>query len=278
MVSEPNDDDIHSLESDIADNVNTESKASASIPAQGDCIRIAIGNDVEPCAERVGREAESLSSVPPAVKQMNVGKDELGSMGPEDLVRRETKVVNILRAMLLVINVTVGVFLSFWIYRLSRKWEDETFRKDFDQISSRFTLAFTTELGQVFLNAYAFRITVSSSSNLINAVPNITIPLDKLATGAVQTSHFYRAFWSPLITNATERHEWEAYAQDQMNSSGGSLKGNACFVCGSSDLEVGAPSVEVALPIGTYTCGKCVSASLVKEKMAFLTTLSSVTS
>lgn len=96
---------------------------------------------------------------------------------------------------------------------------------------------------------------ISSSSDLIKVAPNFTIPnFGKLVTGIMYTSQIPMVYWSPLIYGAQERTQWEAYAQQVMNSNTSSSK--PCYVCGTSNLTVGFGDKKLVFPTGTYTCGK----------------------
>jgi hypothetical protein len=96
---------------------------------------------------------------------------------------------------------------------------------------------------------------ISSSSDFVKVAPNFTIPnFDKLVTGAMAASRVGIVIWSPLINNETQRKEWEAYADHQLNSTVASAK--PCYACGSSNLSVGFSDQKVVFPTGTYTCGK----------------------
>jgi hypothetical protein len=58
---------------------------------------------------------------------------------PEELVRRETKAVNILRALFLAVLVLVGFVLSFGSYKLERRSEEEAYQREFKAIATRIT-------------------------------------------------------------------------------------------------------------------------------------------
>jgi hypothetical protein len=177
--------------------------------------------------------------------------------GPEELVQRETKVVQILRALLIALLIIVGSVLSFGSYRLTSKWEDETYQSGFDAISVRFTNQFLNTVSQAMWSGYAIAVAVASSSELVAASPNITIPMfKKLSLGAQRSSILNKVFWAPLLKTEKERRQWEAYAQEQLHNNSNVQTSNAkvCQVCGSPDLEVGAPNAVATFPVGSYNC------------------------
>lgn len=101
---------------------------------------------------------------------------------------------------------------------------------------------------------------ISSSSDLIKVAPNFTIPnFDKLVIGALYTNQISLVYWSPLIYGEKNLKQWEAYAQQAMNST--SSTSQPCYACGSSNLTVGLNNKKVVFPTGTYTCGKPFFAS-----------------
>jgi hypothetical protein len=177
---------------------------------------------------------------------------------PEELVRRETKAVNFLRALFIAVLVVVGAILSFGSYKLETRSEEETYQREFNAIATRLTNDFKNTITQVMWSANVIGASISSSSDLVNAAPNITIPnFDQLVTGAMYTSRVPLVFWSPLINNETQRKEWEAYADQQLNSTSANAK--ICFACGSSNLTVGFIDKKIVFPTGTYTCGESLS-------------------
>lgn len=142
------------------------------------------------------------------------------SFQPEELVRRETKVVNFLRALLIAVLIIVGAILSYGSYKLERDSEHETYRREFKAIATRLTNDFQNAITQVMWGANAIGASISSSSDLIKTAPNITIPnFDQLVTGVMYTSRVPLVYWSPLIYGEEERKKWEQYAQEKMNAS-----------------------------------------------------------
>jgi hypothetical protein len=176
--------------------------------------------------------------------------------GPEELVQRETKVLNVLRILLFVVLIVVGLCLSVGCYKLTSKWEEETYHNDFNVISTRFVELFQLAVTQFMWNANTIGVAISASSDVANLAPNITFPLfDKLTDGALQLTSLNHVFWSPLVNGEKERREWEAYAQLELNGTENTTE-SKCYVCGSPDSEIGALNVLVQLPVGTYSCGK----------------------
>lgn len=189
-----------------------------------------------------------------------MGKNEANCqhvLRPEELVRRENKVLHFLRALLIGILVVVGTCLSFGSYKVERKWEEDTYRREFDSIANQLTNDFRNAITQALWNGYLIGSAISASSDLIQAAPNLTIPnFDQLVDGAVQASRIEAVFWSPLIRGEETRMEWEAYAKQEMKTESTSVQ-KACPACGDQNLTVGTPFREVVLPIGTYSCSKC---------------------
>ena len=178
------------------------------------------------------------------------------NLGPEELVRQENKVVNFLRALLIAVLIVVGSSLSLSCYKLTSKWEEQTYENDFNVISLRFVELFQLAVTQFMWNANTIGVAISASSDAAKVAPNITFPMfDKLTDGALQTNSLNHVFWSPLISNETERKEWEAYAHQQLAGTE-SAADNICYVCGNANMEVSVPNVLVQLPVGTYSCGK----------------------
>jgi hypothetical protein len=181
---------------------------------------------------------------------------EVKTLGPEELVRRENKAVCLLKIILLAVLVVLGSSLSLGCYKLSSRWEVQTYHDDFEVISKRFIEQFHDAMTQVMWNAYTIGVAISANYDSVKNAPNITIPLfDKLPVGAFQTNNLNHVFWSPLISDDKERKEWEAYALQQLLTTD-NANVDLCYVCGSPNLEVGSPNVAVQLPVGTYDCGK----------------------
>jgi hypothetical protein len=188
---------------------------------------------------------------------VNTNNNNNEVLQPEELVRRETKVVNFLRGLLLVVLIVVGAVLSFGCYRVGHKWEEQTYEREFQALASRLTDGFATAITQVMWNGYVIGATVSGSSDLVAAAPNISIPnFDQLATGAVETCHIGQVYWAPILQNETQRAQWEAYAQHQLGLASNKPQNPVCYVCGNSSLAVDLDAREVTIPLGRYTCGK----------------------
>lgn len=184
-------------------------------------------------------------------------KNDAEELQPEELVRRETKVVNFLRVLLFVVLIVVGSLLSYGSYKVGHKWEEEAYQKEFNAIATRLTAGFKTSVTQIMWNGGLIGSSVSASSDLISAAPNISIPnFDQLAMGAVQTNHIGQVYWAPFLKDETQRQQWEAFARHQMNSTESAPQNSVCHVCGNASFAVQEPSKEVTLPIGRYACGK----------------------
>jgi hypothetical protein len=179
-------------------------------------------------------------------------------LGPEELVRRETRVVNFLRAFLCVLLVIVASFLSLGCYKLTSSWEEQAYRKDFNAIALRFESGFSKAVSQANWAANAIGVTISAGAELGKAVPNLTSPFFySQAFGVTVDIHVNNVFFAPLLQGEEERKEWEAYARQQMNETTNFGSTNICNVCGSPDLEIGKPKALVAIPgYITFTCGK----------------------
>lgn len=76
------------------------------------------------------------------------------SLGPEELVQRENKVLNVLRITLFSVLIIVGFSLSISCYKLTSKWEEQTYQNDFNVISSRFVELFQLATSQVRANSH----------------------------------------------------------------------------------------------------------------------------
>lgn len=182
--------------------------------------------------------------------------DERKVLAPDELVLRENKVVNCLRIVLLVVFIVVGSSLSFSCYKLTSKAEERTYQNDFDVIALSFIQLFHRALTEVFWNAHTIGVAVSANSALVRTAPNITVPsFDKLPTGALETNNLNNVFWSPLISDETERKRWEAYVHNQLQSIP-NTPSDKCYVCGDGSLGPGLPEAPVVLPVGTFSCGK----------------------
>jgi hypothetical protein len=181
--------------------------------------------------------------------------DERNGLGPEELVRRENRLVSCLKVLLVVVLIVVGSSLSLSCYKLTSGWEEREYKNEFSVISLSFVGLFHQAMTQVMWNAYTIGVAVSASPDTAMVAPNITIPsFNRLPAGALQTNNLNNVFWSPFITDGIERNKWEVYAQHALQAVG-FISSNSCFVCGSVGFEVGLPSASVLLPIGTYTCG-----------------------
>jgi hypothetical protein len=181
------------------------------------------------------------------------------ALGPEELVRRETRAVMFLRLLVLVVLIIVGGLLSFGTYRFVANSEEETYAKDFDAVATRFTESFKTVIIQSMWSAYSMGVAVTSNANLVQSAPNFVIPnFDELTKGAIQTFRIATVIWAPLIHDIDEKQSWETYAQKETDQLNGASSKSYCNVCGNDTLTVDPSNanVEVALPIGTYTCGE----------------------
>lgn len=189
-------------------------------------------------------------------------KEQNELLRPEELVGRETKVVNFLRCFLLAVLIIVGSALSLASFKVTSKWEDESYQKNFNHISFRFINGFHNSLAQAFWNANAIGVAYSAISDLGQTAPNITLPLmDTLALGATIQSHLKNVFFAPLLRGDKERRQWEAYAHLAMNQQMTSANWNStnvsCHVCGTPDLQTGAPNAKVVIPgYPTFSCGE----------------------
>ncbi len=179
-------------------------------------------------------------------------------LGPEELVRRETRVVNFLRAFLFAVLIIVASLLSFGCFKITSKWEQEAYQKNFNLVAFRFIDCFHTSVAQAMWNANSMGVAFSAISNLGKSAPNITLPLlNVLALGATIQSHLNNVFFAPLLRDEEQRLQWEAYARQQLNLTTGNSSRNDCDICGSPDLQIGAPNAQVVIPgYPTFSCGK----------------------
>lgn len=176
-------------------------------------------------------------------------------LGPEELVRRETKLVNALRVLLMAVLIVTAVLLSFGSFKLTSKWEEEAYKRNFDVISVQFKSSFHAAMAQLMWNAYIIGVTASASADIGNVTPNITIPMfDKIPLAVSALSHVTNIFFAPLLRSENELRGWESYAQQVLNETA-SIK-TVCNPCGNPNLEIGSPTVMVDLPVGSFACRK----------------------
>lgn len=74
------------------------------------------------------------------------GKDGIihSNQGPEELVRMETRIIDILRCLVIAMLLVVATATSLAAFKLSRKWEIDSFRNDFEGVATR--------MNQIFLD------------------------------------------------------------------------------------------------------------------------------
>lgn len=183
--------------------------------------------------------------------------------GPEELVKRETKVVNLLRALLIVVLIVTAALFSFGSYKMTSKWEHQTYQKNFDVISLQLKSSFHATMAQVMWNAYIISVAASTSTNQGKAAPNITIPMfDKIPFAVIALNKVINIFFAPLLRGESDLRAWEAYAQQQLKQNDAEKVKAICHACGSPNLESVTPGLLVLTPVGSFTCRKSLLPSI----------------
>ena len=132
-----------------------------------------------------------------------------------DIVKRETRAVNFLRALLLLLLLAIATFSSLAIYQYTSDEEKDKFEIDFQQSADRIIFSFQDgierRLGAV--NAMANIIT-SHAHHSNESFPFVTVPnfVTRGSDIRIQADAMV-IHYMPLVTD-DNREEWERYAMD----------------------------------------------------------------
>jgi hypothetical protein len=129
------------------------------------------------------------------------------------LARRETKVVNVLRALVLVLLLVTATLTSVGVYFYLSNEETQTFESTYQANAQRivesFHYALENRLGAI--NSMATAIT-SYSLDTGQTFPFVTIPHFEIRGSDLRVqADTTSIFWMPLVTDET-RDAWEEYA------------------------------------------------------------------
>jgi hypothetical protein len=172
---------------------------------------------------------------------------------PQALVKRENRVVRVLRSVLMVALFVAAVGTAASVFFFARHAEQKTFRLEYEAISKFVLDSLMEDLGRFMWAGQAV------SSTLTIAMTAYNVSATKLAISRSQWGELTGGLraatgspfltWSPFLRNDVERAEFEAFVAD-LESSGYFSEGQhpKCYVCDTEDRGVLNPTDEVDFP------------------------------
>lgn len=179
----------------------------------------------------------------------NPGLEEEGS--PEALTRKDTRVLNIVRAVSLAVALMFAIFAVTFVFKYTYRVEDETFQTEFTELAEKVVESFLAATRAKLLMTKSVAEYVSGQPDgplkLSQAQFERVVKPQQIAVQAREVT------WSPLLRTTGER---TAFEQEHNTSAFLGLY-PACYLCGSeSDAFLNANHVVTLPGFGnSLTCG-----------------------
>lgn len=204
-----------------------------------------------PHEEKVDDEDDD--SLGESVRQSDAPEDR---DAPEVLVRRENRIIGVVRVIVLLLLISVAAAISTFIYSYTADAEVDAFMTACDGVGDRLVDALLEDTTLKFWMAKTLSSAVTlamQSAGSSNA--NLTIPpmlWESMTQSARFSSNVVLVAWNPLLMSDEDRATFEAHAQSQEQKIGANAP---CYMCGGPDKGYLNPQDIVALPeFGRFTC------------------------
>jgi len=173
----------------------------------------------------------------------NADKD----VSPEELVRRETRAVSVIRMAVFGMLVTAAVATCWFLHRYTSHAEVEAYETAYEGISTRIVESFVSDTN---LKMWMGK-TMAAGVEFALRNDNVTkLTLDQKKFEALTQEARYRAYislvaWSPWLETEEERMEFEDYASGVDFTIGPHPQ---CAMCGSLDQIYSNPNFQIQFP------------------------------